>query len=82
MTNRTTLSRRTLLKLAGLGTAAGTAAFGATRAAGQVQPHDTMEHAAHLSGPVGRIAAGGFDPTIFTRSWNFSHLPEEERRRF
>jgi len=41
-----------------------------------------MEHAAHLSGPVGQVAADGFDPTLFTRSWNFSHLPAEQRGRF
>jgi len=83
MAHRTpTLSRRALLQLAGLGTAAGTAALAGSRAAAQTQPHETMEHAAHLMGPVGRVAADGFDPTVFMRSWNFSHLPPDERRRF
>jgi manganese oxidase len=77
-----TISRRALLQLAGLGTAASAAAIGAARVAGQAQPVDTMAHAAHLAGPVGRIAADGFDPTLYTRSWNFSHLAPDERRRF
>jgi manganese oxidase len=78
-----TLSRRSVLKLAGLGAAAGTAALGATRARGQVPEHyDTMAHAAHTMGPVGRVSTESFDPAAFTRSWNFSHLPEAERRRF
>jgi FtsP/CotA-like multicopper oxidase with cupredoxin domain len=79
-----TLSRRSLLKLAGAGSvAAGTAAVGGARAAGQTgHAYDTMQHAAHLMGPVGRVASNGFDPTVYARSWNFSHLPPEERRRF
>jgi FtsP/CotA-like multicopper oxidase with cupredoxin domain len=81
MTNQT-ISRRSLLKLGGLGTAVGAAAFGATRAAAQAYPVDTMQHAPHLAGPVGRVSAEGFDPTVFTRTWNFSHLPPEERGRF
>jgi FtsP/CotA-like multicopper oxidase with cupredoxin domain len=85
------ISRRSLLKLAGLGTAAGTAALG-TRAAfakapagvsGQpVQPNDVMQHAAHTMGPVGRVATDRFNPTTFLRSWNFSQLPPAERARF
>ena len=76
------VSRRSLLKLAGLGTAAGTAAFGAAAVAGQSQPFGTMEHAAHTSGPIGRVSTDAFDPTAFLRSFNFSHLPVEERGRF
>src|SRR5215213_1203384 len=76
------ISRRGLLKLAGLGTTAGAAALATARVAGQAQPLDTMQHAAHLAGPVGRIGPEGFDPTLYTRTWNFSHLPPEERGRF
>jgi len=76
------LSRRALLKLAGLGTAAGTAAFGAAGASGQSQPFGTMEHASHTSGPMGRVSTDGFDPSAFLRSFNFSHLPAEQRGRF
>ena len=76
------LSRRSLLKLAGLGTAAGTAAFGAAGVSGQSQPFGTMEHAAHTSGPIGRVSTEAFDPSAFLRSFNFSHLPAGERSRF
>ena len=85
-------TRRSLLKLAGLGTAAGTAAFG-TRAAsakatapegvpGQGQSYDAMQHAAHTMGPVGRVPTDRFDPAVFLRSWNFSQLAPAERARF
>jgi FtsP/CotA-like multicopper oxidase with cupredoxin domain len=73
------MSRRSLLKLAGLGTAAGTAALGTRGVSGQSQPFDTMQHAAHLMGPVGRVPTDRFNPTTYLRSWNFSHLPPAER---
>ena len=49
------MTRRSLLKLAGLGSAAGAAALGTRDVSGQSQPFDTMQHAAHLMGPVGRV---------------------------
>jgi FtsP/CotA-like multicopper oxidase with cupredoxin domain len=74
------VTRRTLLKLAGLGTAAGTAAVGTRGVSGQSgHPLDTMQHAAHLMGPVGRVSSKGFNPTTYLRSWNFSDLPPAER---
>jgi FtsP/CotA-like multicopper oxidase with cupredoxin domain len=77
------LSRRSLLRLAGLGAAAGTAALGATRASGDSGPtYDAMVHAAHTMGPVGRVDTSAFDPTVFARSFNFSHLPDEDRGGF
>src|SRR5689334_1004650 len=76
-----TLSRRSLL--AGLGTAAGAAAFAGARAAGQSgYALDAMEHAAHTMGPVGRVSTDAFDPAVFARSWNFSHLAAAEREGF
>ena len=33
-------------------------------------------------GTVGRVAQAGVNPTTFLRSWNFSELPPEERRKF
>jgi FtsP/CotA-like multicopper oxidase with cupredoxin domain len=83
----TPLSRRSLLRLAGLGVAAGTAGLGVARAAGQpasatATAADAMLHAAHAMGPVGRVSTDAFDPAAFTRSWNFSHLPAPERSRF
>ena len=81
------LTRRTLLKLAGLGAAAGTAGLGAARVSGQPAstapaPPNAMLHAAHTMGPVGRVSTEAFDPAQFTRAWNFSHLPAAERSRF
>ncbi len=52
--------------------------------AGGEQPagaHSTMSHAAHYSGPVGRVATTTFDPTAFARSWNFSTVAPDRRGR-
>ena len=76
------LTRRSLLKLAGLGTAAGSAAFGTRAVSGQGQSYDAMQHAAHTMGPVGRVPTDRFDPAVFLRSWNFSQLAPAERARF
>ena len=74
------LTRRSLL--AGFG-AAGAAAFGATRAAGQSgYSAEAMTHAGHAMGPVGRVSTEQFDPAVFTRAWNFSQLPAAERDGF
>jgi FtsP/CotA-like multicopper oxidase with cupredoxin domain len=76
-------SRRSLLKLAGAGTAAGAAALGARGISAQAgQPYDAMRHAGHAMGPVGRVPTDRFDPSTYLRSWNFSHLPAAERARF
>src|SRR3954464_15418406 len=82
------LSRRSLFRLAGLGAAAGTTALGTARLRGQAAvthdpaTHSMATHAAHVMGPVGRVSTTSFDPGVFTRSWNFSHLPPEEREGF
>ena len=77
------MSRRSLLKLAGLGAAAGTAAVSAHGISADAgQPYDAMRHAGHMTGPVGRVATDRFDPAKYLRSWNFSHLSEAGRQRF
>jgi FtsP/CotA-like multicopper oxidase with cupredoxin domain len=78
------LTRRSWLRLAGLGTAAAAAFFRPRRVAGQQPPgsYGAMSHAAHAMGPVGRISPDGFNPTTFLRSWNFSNLPPEHRARY
>jgi FtsP/CotA-like multicopper oxidase with cupredoxin domain len=77
------ISRRTLLQLAGLGTAAGAAGLAARSAAAQpVAPHAMTRHAPHLMGAVGRVNPTIFNPTIFLRAWNFSDLPPERRGKF
>jgi len=76
-------SRRSWLRLAGVGAAAGTALGSGLRLSGpQPGTPDAMMHAGHAMGPVGRVAAGGVNPTTFLRAWNFSDLPTDERHRY
>jgi FtsP/CotA-like multicopper oxidase with cupredoxin domain len=81
---KTSLSRRALFRLAGIGTlgAAGVAAAvpERTRAARPGMTH--AAHSGHEMGVVGRVSTESFDPGVFLRSWNFSHLPEPERSRY
>jgi FtsP/CotA-like multicopper oxidase with cupredoxin domain len=78
------LSRRSLLQIAGLGTlATGAAALRGQPAAGpQTAMADHIGHATHAMGTVGRVSTETFDPMRFLRAWNFSDLPEGERARF
>jgi FtsP/CotA-like multicopper oxidase with cupredoxin domain len=77
-------TRRSWLRLAGLGTAAGAGLLSARGLTGQELPgsHAAMPHAAHAMGPVGRVSPDGFNPTTFLRAWNFSDLAPEARARF
>ncbi len=74
------LSRRSWLQVAGLGSvlasvgAVGRVVRGQTVPAATHHPHDT-----HLLGTVGRTQPASFNPAVFARSWNFEHLPPEER---
>jgi FtsP/CotA-like multicopper oxidase with cupredoxin domain len=43
------------------------------------RPRAAHAHAVHALGTVGRVSENAFSPTRFLRSWNFSHLPPEER---
>jgi len=79
------LTRRSWLRLAGFGAASGTALTSGLRLAGQQSSGGSapaMLHAGHAMGPVGRVRKEAFDPTTFLRSWNFSHLPDDERARY
>ena len=80
------LSRRSLFKLAGLGTAAGAGALASRNISAQGGGHAAVGHAGgghgHLMGAVGRVAPGVFNPTTYLRAWNFSDLPEEKRAKF
>jgi len=73
------LSRRSLFKLAGLGTAAGAGVLASRNIAAQEGGHAAMGHGGHLMGAVGRVTPGVFNPTAFLRAWNFSDLPEDRR---
>jgi FtsP/CotA-like multicopper oxidase with cupredoxin domain len=79
------LTRRSWLQLTGLGSLAGSVLAG-RRLAGQATPHEghsiAPHHKMHAMGTVGRVAQAGLNPTMFLRSWNFSELPPEERRKF
>jgi FtsP/CotA-like multicopper oxidase with cupredoxin domain len=79
------LSRRSWLHLAGLGTLAGGTAVTRTLAGsaqGVAVPHDDASHGHHAMGTVGRVSTERFDPMVYLRSWNFSHLPESQRSNF
>jgi len=45
-------------------------------------PDRSMDHSVHAMGAVGRVSTSAFNPSLFLRSWNFSHLPAEERARY
>jgi FtsP/CotA-like multicopper oxidase with cupredoxin domain len=80
---RKNLTRRSLFKLAGLGTAAGAGMLASRNISAQGGGHAAMGHGGgHLMGAVGRVIPGVFNPTTFLRSWNFSDLPEERRAKF
>ena len=77
-------SRRSWLRMAGVGSlAGGSALLLSARTAGQESRHSTRrwDHAAHAMGPVGRVSTDGFNPMTFLRAWNFSDLQPTERER-
>jgi FtsP/CotA-like multicopper oxidase with cupredoxin domain len=81
---RWSLSRRSWLQAAGLGSLMGT--FGAVRqlsgqAADQHDGH-VLGQAGHALGTVGSVDTSRFDPDAYLRSFNFSHLPEDQRARY
>jgi manganese oxidase len=79
------LSRRSLLRTAGFGSALGGTALTAVKAAqesGSGQTAHRMAHSSHVMGPVGRVSTKTFDPTSYLRSFNFSHLEATARSRF
>ncbi|MGH9361239.1 MAG: multicopper oxidase domain-containing protein [Thermoanaerobaculia bacterium] len=83
---KTHLSRRSLLQLAGVGSLgaglASAAAPASQRSYASRQPEGHAHAGEHAMGVVGRVATDVFDPAVFLRSWNFSHLPEAERARY
>lgn len=72
------LTRRLLLKLAGIGSLAGGAGLAGRRVSAQ-DSADVHVHGAHAMGVVGRVSTKAFNPSTFLRSWNFSNLPAEQR---
>jgi FtsP/CotA-like multicopper oxidase with cupredoxin domain len=76
------LSRRSLLKLAGFGAAAGASAVNARALARDEPGNARMLHAGHTMGPVGRVATDIFDPAVYLRSFNGSGLSGGDRQKF
>ncbi len=79
------LSRRTWLRLAGIGSLGGGlySLKGRTAAVSQGPgAPETFTHSTHAMGVIGRVSTDAFDPSVFLRSWNFSHLLPAERSRF
>lgn len=79
------LTRRSWIRLAGLGTAAAgllkaQGIRGAQATHGRHTP--AMEHAAHAMGPVGAADLSRFDPSRYLRAWNFSDLDPAARARY
>jgi FtsP/CotA-like multicopper oxidase with cupredoxin domain len=75
------ISRRSWLQTAGLASLAGSA-IGVARLKGQTTRSAHASHSSHAMGTVGRTSNELFNPSTFLRSWNFSHMPAEERSRF
>ena len=77
----TPVSRRSWLQAIGLGSlVAGAGAV--KRVFGQpADPHagHVLAHGGHALGTVGAVDTAAFDPGAFLTSFNFSHLPPEER---
>lgn len=73
------------MQAAGLGSVlTGAAAW--TRALSGQTPNPAIDHTGHLAthalGTVGTVDKTIFDPVRFLRTFNFNHLPDEERRKF
>jgi FtsP/CotA-like multicopper oxidase with cupredoxin domain len=75
-------SRRSWLQAASLGIGLG-ALEGVRRASAASDPHagHASAHDGHALGAVGAVDTSDFDPSAYLRSFNFSHLPEDERAR-
>jgi len=78
------LSRRGLLRLAGLGSVtAGAGVLAGRSGGGEVHPSAAVAaHSGHALGTVGAVDTSAFHPMAYLRSWNFSHLEARERARF
>ena len=77
------LTRRSWIRLAGLGTAAAGLLRGASlRGQQRGDSGGAMDHAAHSMGPIGRADTTSFNPSTFLRTWNFSDRTAEDRARY
>jgi FtsP/CotA-like multicopper oxidase with cupredoxin domain len=76
-----TLTRRSLLQLAGFAAASGAGAPVPDALSAQPDTAHDSGHA-HAMGVTGRVTSNIFNPTTFLRAWNFSDLPDERRTSF
>ena len=78
------VSRRSWLHVAGFGSLLTGVSAWARGVTGQPAPPPPSHNAhqtqhGHALGTVGRVVPTLFDPARYLRSWNFSHLPPDER---
>jgi manganese oxidase len=78
------LTRRGVLGLTGAASALGLSWLGRRGVQAQTTAGaaGVYAHAAHRSGPVGRVSLDAFNPSVFLRSWNFSDRTAAERGRY
>jgi FtsP/CotA-like multicopper oxidase with cupredoxin domain len=78
------LNRRALLQLTGAISALGFSWSRRTSLEAQATGGGggAYAHAAHKSGPVGRVSLDAFNPSVFLRSWNFSDRSAADRGRY
>ena len=78
------LNRRALLQLTGAISALGFSWSRRTPLEAQAPGGGAgvYAHAAHRSGPVGRVSLDAFNPSVFLRSWNFSDRTAADRGRY
>ncbi len=78
------LTRRSWLQAAGLGSLFGTIGAARQLAGQSADPRaaHVLGHAGHALGTVGSADTTIFDPDAYLRSFNFSHLAEEQRARY
>ncbi|MGH9158879.1 MAG: multicopper oxidase domain-containing protein, partial [Vicinamibacteraceae bacterium] len=86
-----TITRRSWLRFAGVGSLASGVGVLAAHKTTALQPsspatsathHASATHGAHLMGPVGRVNTDHFNPSTFLRTWNFSDLRPSERAKY
>src|SRR5262245_27671139 len=76
------LTRRTILRIAGLTTAGGGLVSARSLAVQPSGSYDIARHAGHSMGPVGRVTDSSCNPSSFIKTWNFSDLTPAERPRY
>jgi FtsP/CotA-like multicopper oxidase with cupredoxin domain len=74
------LTRRSVLRAAGIGSLG--AGLSHLASAETAPEHGAGRHAGHLMGAQGAVDTSIFDPAVYLRSWNFSELEPDDRKRY